>query len=98
VETCCLRISAVEISAASTSPKRALLQAFCLQRLGYSENEAQKRIQVARLYQRLPQVLAELENGSVHLTGLFLLHTSRPTTPAPCWQSREVALAAQSKP
>jgi hypothetical protein len=49
------------------------LQAFCLQRLGYSENEAQKRIQVARLCQRLPQVLAELENGSVHLTGLFLL-------------------------
>jgi hypothetical protein len=49
------------------------LQAFCVQRLGYSENEAQKRIQVARLYQRLPQVLTELENGSVHLTGLFLL-------------------------
>ena len=49
------------------------LQAFCVQRLGYSENEAQKRIQVARLYRRLPQVLSELENGSVHLTGLFLL-------------------------
>jgi hypothetical protein len=46
---------------------------FCVQRLGYSENEAQKRIQVARLYQRLPQVLVELENGSIHLTGLFLL-------------------------
>jgi hypothetical protein len=49
------------------------LFAFCVQRLGYSENEAQKRIQVARLYQRLPQVLVELENGSIHLTGLFVL-------------------------
>lgn len=49
------------------------LQAFCVQRLGYSENEAQKRIQVARLYCRLPRVLSELENGSIHLTGLFLL-------------------------
>lgn len=49
------------------------LHAFCVQRLGYSENEAQRRIQVARLYQRLPQVLAELENGSIHLTGLFAL-------------------------
>jgi len=49
------------------------LLVFCVQRLGYSENEAQKRIQVARLYQRLPQVLMELEKGSIHLTGLFLL-------------------------
>lgn len=49
------------------------LQAFCTQRLGYSENEAQKRIQVARLYQRLPQVLSELASGAIHLTGLFLL-------------------------
>jgi hypothetical protein len=48
------------------------LLSFCTQRLGYSENEAQKRIQVARLYQRLPQVLVELENGSIHLTGLLL--------------------------
>jgi hypothetical protein len=49
------------------------LLAFCVERLGYSENEAQKRIQVARLYRRLPEVLNELENGSIHLTGLFLL-------------------------
>jgi len=49
------------------------LSAFCVQRLGYSENEAQKRIQVARLYRRLPQALVELETGSNHLTGLFLL-------------------------
>jgi Holliday junction resolvasome RuvABC DNA-binding subunit len=49
------------------------LHTFCLLRLGYSENEAQKRIQVARLYQRLPRVLSELESGGIHLTGLFLL-------------------------
>jgi hypothetical protein len=49
------------------------LHTFCVQRLGYSESEAQKRIHVARLYQRLPRVLAELENGSIHLTGLFVL-------------------------
>ncbi len=33
------------------------LFSFCMQRLGYSENEAQKRIRVARVCQRLPQVL-----------------------------------------
>ena len=49
------------------------LFSFCVERLGYSENEAQKRIQVARLYRRVPQVLSELENGTMHLTGLFLL-------------------------
>jgi 5-methylcytosine-specific restriction endonuclease McrA len=49
------------------------LFSFCVQRLADSENEAQKRIQVTRLYQRLPQILVELENGSVHLTGLSLL-------------------------
>jgi hypothetical protein len=49
------------------------LHTFCVLRLGYSESEAQKRIQVARLAQRLPKVLEELANGSMHLTGLFVL-------------------------
>ena len=49
------------------------LHSFCVERLGYSEEEAVKRMKVARLSLRFPQVLAELESGAVHLTGLYLL-------------------------
>ena len=49
------------------------LFAYCVDRLGYSEDGANKRVRVARLVQRFPQVLDELASGEVHLTGLFLL-------------------------
>ena len=49
------------------------LSAYCTERLGYSEDEAKKRMRVARLAKRLPQVLEELRSGAIHLTGLFLL-------------------------
>jgi hypothetical protein len=49
------------------------LYRYCLERLGYSEDAALKRHRVARLALRLPQVLAELRAGTLHLTALFLL-------------------------
>ncbi len=49
------------------------LYSYCLERLGYSEDAALKRVRVARLAERVPRALEELESGSVHLTGLFLL-------------------------
>ena len=49
------------------------LRSFCVERLGYSEDEASKRVRVVRLARRLPRVLDELQNGGIHLTGLFLL-------------------------
>ena len=49
------------------------LHSFCIERLGYSEDAAMKRMRVARLVRQLPQVLDELESGAIHLTGLFLL-------------------------
>ncbi len=49
------------------------LFAFCVERLGYSEQAALKRMRVARLYLELPQILDELKGGAIHLTGLFLL-------------------------
>jgi len=49
------------------------LFAYCVERLGYSEDGANKRVRVARLVQRFPQVLDDLASGEVHLTGLFLL-------------------------
>ncbi|MCP5044785.1 MAG: hypothetical protein GY944_27460, partial [bacterium] len=49
------------------------LYTFCVERLGYSEDAAMKRMRVARLYRKLPQILDELTSGSIHLTGLFLL-------------------------
>lgn len=49
------------------------LYAFCLERLGYSEDAALKRIRVARLAAQLPCVLDELRSGAIHLTGLLLL-------------------------
>ncbi|MEK7837217.1 MAG: hypothetical protein AAB328_04460, partial [candidate division NC10 bacterium] len=49
------------------------LYSFCIERLGYSEEAAMKRVRVARLAQRLPRVIDELETGAIHLTGLYLL-------------------------
>lgn len=49
------------------------LYAFCLERFGYSEDAALKRIRVARLAAQLPRVLDELRSGAIQLTGLLLL-------------------------
>jgi hypothetical protein len=49
------------------------LYAFCMERHGYSEDEALKRIRVARLAARIPQVLDELRTGAIHLSGLVML-------------------------
>ncbi len=51
----------------------ASMYTFCIERLGYSENEAHTRLQVARLCSQFPAALEALEMGSVHLTGLALL-------------------------
>ncbi|HEY6557566.1 MAG TPA: HNH endonuclease, partial [Polyangiaceae bacterium] len=49
------------------------LRSFCIERLGYSEDEASKRVRVAHLARALPSVLDQLRSGGIHLTGLFLL-------------------------
>jgi hypothetical protein len=49
------------------------LTCYCIERLGYSEDEASKRVRVARLASRFPRVLDELAVGAIHMTGLFLL-------------------------
>lgn len=49
------------------------LSCYCVERLGYSEDEASKRVRVARLASRFPRVLDELRARAIHLTGLFLL-------------------------
>jgi hypothetical protein len=49
------------------------LNAYCRQRLAYSEDGALKRTRVAKLALRLPRALDELRSGAIHLTGLFLL-------------------------
>jgi 5-methylcytosine-specific restriction endonuclease McrA len=49
------------------------LSCYCIERLGYSEDEAGKRVRVAQVAQRIPQVLEELRSGGIHLTGLWLL-------------------------
>jgi hypothetical protein len=49
------------------------LYSYCLERLGYSEDESHTRVRVARLAESLPAVLDELRSGAIHLTGLFLL-------------------------
>ena len=51
------------------------LSRYCIERLDYSEDEAFKRMRVARLAAKLPRVLEELRSGAIHLTGLFLLST-----------------------
>ncbi len=49
------------------------LSAYCIERLGYSADEAIKRARVARVAARFPEVLADLASGELHLSGLFLL-------------------------
>ncbi len=49
------------------------LSCYCIERLGYSEDEAAKRVTAARAARRLPGLIAELRTGSLHLTGLCLL-------------------------
>jgi hypothetical protein len=49
------------------------LAAYCRERLGYSEDEASKRVRVARFARAVPAALEELREGRIHLTGLFVL-------------------------
>jgi hypothetical protein len=46
---------------------------YCMGELGLSEDEAKKRIRVARAARRCPQVFEALAAGHVHLSGLVLL-------------------------
>src|SRR5579871_2186724 len=46
---------------------------FCRRRLGFSEGEAVRRIEAARLVKRFPSLLGAIERGDIHLTGLLLL-------------------------
>jgi 5-methylcytosine-specific restriction endonuclease McrA len=46
---------------------------YCIGELGMSEDEAKKKIQVARAAQEFPALLDALAEGRVHLTGLRLL-------------------------
>src|SRR5216684_6525187 len=47
--------------------------AFCVGELGFSEDAAYNRINVARAARRLPVILEVVRSGQVHLTGLRLL-------------------------
>ena len=49
------------------------LSCYCIERLGYSEDEANKRVRVAQIARTVPQVIDELRSGAIHLTGLWLL-------------------------
>src|SRR5512135_1716118 len=49
------------------------LFSYCVDRLGYSDDSAVRRVRVARAAQRWPRVIDELASGAIHLTGLVLL-------------------------
>src|SRR5581483_1365612 len=49
------------------------LHDFCIRYLGYSEGEANRRIQAARLSQRIEEVKPLLEKGELSLTNMSLL-------------------------
>src|SRR5690606_14095406 len=49
------------------------LVCYCIERFGLSEDESAKRVRVARVARRIPEVLDELRAGVIHLTGLWLL-------------------------
>src|SRR3954464_12313404 len=64
-----------EIEARNLHAERAYpsMFALCMKELGFSEGAAYNRIFVARAARRLPQILAALASGRVHLAGLRLL-------------------------
>lgn len=68
------------------------LSAYCRERLGYSEDEASKRVRVARSVRAVPELLEELRGGSIHLTGLFVLSSYLTAQNAP-----ELIAAARGK-
>src|SRR3954462_13192860 len=47
--------------------------AFCVDELGFSEDQAWNRTNVARAARRIPAMLDSLRSGAVHLTGVRLL-------------------------
>jgi hypothetical protein len=47
---------------------------FCVQRLGMSEDEACRRIHVARLARRFPDLLVRVERGELNLSTIAVLH------------------------
>jgi len=49
------------------------MHAYCVSRLGLSDDSTWKRLQVARRVHGYPQLLSALEHGRVHLSGLVLL-------------------------
>src|ERR1051325_4376112 len=49
------------------------LFAFCVDELGFSEDQAYNRTTAARVARRIPAMLDSLRSGAVHLTGLRLL-------------------------
>ena len=57
--------------------------AYCVSRLGLSEDSAAKRIQAARLARRFPVIFGALADGRLHLSGVVLLapHLTEDTAP-----------------
>jgi len=51
----------------------ASMHAYCVFKLGLSDDSTWKRLQVARRAPRFPQLLIALDEGRVHLSGLVLL-------------------------
>src|SRR5689334_7699228 len=49
------------------------MHAYCVERLGLSDDATWKRLQVARKARQLPVLYLALKEGRVHLTGLNLL-------------------------
>lgn len=47
--------------------------AYCVQRLGYSEDVAYKRVGAARLLRQFPAIFEWIADGRVHLTALMLI-------------------------
>ena len=43
---------------------------YCIQRLKYSEGEAQRRLSSARLLRELPEIETQIQNGNLNLTNL----------------------------
>lgn len=48
---------------------------YCIQRLKYSEGEAQRRLSSARLLRELPEIESQIQNGNLNLTNLSAIQS-----------------------
>jgi adenylate cyclase class IV len=76
---------------------------YCIQRLKYSEGEAQRRLSAARLLRELPEIESQIQNGDLNMTNLsavqsFIRTEKMANQPLSREKKLELISAVENKP